>query len=282
MFNADPNHKVFNTLEEAVRFFCRHLVSLSGWYQAVNSDGIPFGQTHFFSYSGFVISIQGVWNFVTAGHILLDLEEQLEKKTIKVHEYVLVDRFAPGAKSPDPIPFDYAKAHKLPVYDEEAGLDFGLIILSRYYCDLLKANGIVPVIEENWKNIPDELSDKYVMLGLPQQLIKTRVVSKIGKSGVVGSVSPAAVAIERLHELPDDILATNYPRFIGKFYDAKYQIEDITGMSGGPIIGFNKEWSNYWIVAVQSSWLPQRKITFGCLVSVFAQLVDDWLSGPEP
>src|SRR5688572_10310853 len=189
-----PNHepdRVFHTLREAVRFFCRHLVSLSGWYRVVDSDGIPFGETRFFSYSGFIISIYGVWNFVTAGHILTELEQHLENKTIKVNNYVLVDRFGPDAKSSQPVPFDYANAAKLPVYDETAGLDFGLIVLSSYHCNLLKANGVVPVLEENWKNIPVELSDKYIILGLPQQLINSRVVNEQGNSRVIGSVSPA-------------------------------------------------------------------------------------------
>lgn len=85
----DKPERVFNTLQEAIRFFCRHLVSLAGWYQLVDAD-----------------------------------------------------RFAPDAKSTQPIPFDYSNTAKLPVVDREAGLDFGLILLSRYYRNLLEADGV--------------------------------------------------------------------------------------------------------------------------------------------
>jgi hypothetical protein len=252
--NTNPDHIVLNTLAEAVRFFCRHLVSLSGWYQTIDPNGNPTGQERFFSYSGFVISIQGVWNFVTAGHILIDLEQHLQNKTIKVRKYVLVDKFGPDAKSHDPIPFDYEKTPKLPVLDDEAGLDFGLIMLSPHYRNLLRANGIVPVLEEKWKNIPNDLLSKYIMIGLPQELIKTRVVGKKGNPRIIGSVAPVGIGIERLDFPPDDIPKTKYPRFVGKLGDAAIpSVSDINGMSGGPIIGFNKEWNQYWIVAVQSS-----------------------------
>lgn len=281
MASPDPN-KVFKTVDDVVRFLCRHLVSLSGWYQTVNSDGASLGEDKFFSYSGFIISYQGAWNFVTAGHILEDLEQKIQNKNIKVREFMLVDKFGPDATSPYSIPFDYANAPKIYINNKEEGLDFGLVILRANYCDLLKKNGIVSVLEENWKTIPDELADNYVMLGLPQQLIKTMAVTDNGNTRMAGSVAPAAVGIERLYEIPDGVSITKYPRFIGKLADKGYVLENIDGMSGGPIIGFSKEWNRYWIVAVQSSWLSERRINFGCLVSVFANIIDEWLMGPEP
>jgi len=281
MSGSDPN-KVFNTVEDVVRFFCRHLVSLSGWCQTVNSDGTLSEQDQFFSFSGFIISIRGVWNFVTAGHILKPLEERIRNQEVKVKEFLLVDRFGPDTVSQYAIPFDYTNAPKLFMDNEEAGLDFGLIILRQNYCDLLKANGIVPVLEENWKTIPNELADNYVMLGFPKQLIQTITVSDNGIKRMAGSVAPAAVGIKRLNEIPDGVATTKFPRFIGKLADSGYVLEDITGMSGGPIIGFNEEWNRYWIVAIQSRWLGESRITFGCLISVFANLVDEWLAGSEP
>ncbi len=272
----------FDSLQELVRFFCRHLVSLSGWYQIMNSDGVPSGEDKFFSYSGFIISIQGVWNFVTAGHILEDLEQKISSKNIKVREVMLVDKFGPNAVSQYSIPFDYTHAPKLFMNDEEEGLDFGLVILRPNYCDLLKANSIVPVLEENWKSIPDEFANNYVMLGLPQQFIQTMAIRDNGSKRMAASVAPAAVGIKRLYQIPEGVSATKFPRFIGKLADSGYVLEDIDGMSGGPIIGFSQDWHRYWIIAIQSSWLRQRRINFGCLVSVFANLVDEWLKTSKP
>jgi hypothetical protein len=272
---------VLNTLEEAVRFFCRHLVSLSGWYQPIDAKGKTTGETQFFSYSGFIISFKGVWNFVTAGHVLDELEQNLSDKTIKVSEFVLVDKFGLDSKSSLPIPFDYINAPKLPVYDKKAGLDFGLVILSPIYRGLLRANGIVPVTEEDWKNQPDEFSEKYIMLGLPQQFIKSKIIGSKSDERVIGSVVPAAISLTRLNEDLIDIPKTDYPRFIGKLPDKDYLIEDITGMSGGPIIGFNKTLDRYWIVAIQSSWLSERRITFGCPIPIFAKIVEDLINSAK-
>lgn len=265
-------------LQEVVRFFCRHLVSLSVWYQWVGTDNIPFGDLHFASYSGFVISIRGVWNFVTAGHILEDLERNIENKSIKIKNCVLVDKFGPDAVSQFSIPFEYNNAPKFFVNEKDAGLDFGLIILTAHYCDLLKANGVVPILEKDWKNIPDELQEKHVMLGLPRCLIKTKTAGKNEDMKLVSSVSPAAIGVERIY---DKTLEKDYPQFVGRLHQAGYTIENIDGMSGGPIIGFSKDWTRYWVVAIQSSWLPESRITFGCLVSVFTQIVEDFVSRSE-
>jgi hypothetical protein len=259
------------SLQEVVRFFCRHLVSLSGWYQWINSNGKPFGKKYFFSYSGFIMSIQGVWNLVTAGHILEELEQNLKDKKIQIIDCSLVDIFGLNATSNIPIPFDYNNAPKMFIYNKEDGVDFGLVIIRSHYCDLLKTNGIMPIQEKDWKNIPNDLAPKYIMLGLPQCFIRTRVI----REQIVGSVAPAAIGVERIY---DESLAKKHPQFIGKLSDTGYIVEDIEGMSGGPIIGFSKDWKKYWIVAVQSSWLPERRITFGCPVPFFAQIVEDLIS----
>src|SRR5258706_13101672 len=107
--------------EEFVRFFSRHLVSLAGWYRAINPEGEDYGQTQFFSYSGFILSIRGMWCLATAGHILSDLEQHLGNASIQVTKYALLDDFGPNVISHDPIPFDYVKAPKFFIDNKEAG-----------------------------------------------------------------------------------------------------------------------------------------------------------------
>lgn len=50
-------------------------------------------------------------------------------------------------------------------------------------------------------------------------------------------------------------------------------IEDMKGMSGGPIFGFKHQEGKglrYWLIAAQSSWHPSRRITIGCFVRELA------------
>ena len=100
------------------------------------------------------------------------------------------------------------------------------------------------------------------MLGLPEEYVEFT------------HVSPTVLFVTEIHDIPDGVAPTKCPRFIGKL-DERISI-DIKGMSGGPIFGFKKDCDNrYWVVAIQSSWIADRKLTFACPVPVFAQIVQN-------
>jgi hypothetical protein len=254
------------------RYFCRHLVSLSGWYFPVEGEGNKVEQIQSFCYSGFILSIKGMWCLVTAGHIIQDLEEHIQQKKINIVRYTLTDYFGPEVVSREPIPFDYEKAPKGYIFDGEKGLDFGIIGLSLYYQQLMRANGIVPVAEENWKKQGNVEFGHHIMLGLPEKLIEKKIIMKKDKIQLLNTMRPVVLNITKLEKQPATVENTEYPRFVGKIDDDV--IDDITGMSGGPIIGFGTDNKRYWIVAVQSSWLKDQKIIFGCPVPIFAGIVE--------
>jgi hypothetical protein len=267
--------------EDVVRFFSRHLVSLSGWYHATRPNEEEADQLQFFSYSGFIISFNGLWCLATAGHILEDLEQHLIEGTIRVVRYALLDDFGPDVISHDPIPFDYGRAPKYYINNEEAGLDFALIGLGSYYQGLLQANGIVAVSHENWRKQNEVDFGKHMVIGLPQKAIEASSWKSQGKVHFEAFVRPMTIDIEKLNELPEGIRETRYPRFIGKI-NGDLPIDSIIGMSGGPILGFSKEADKYWIVAIQSSWLSTSKIVFGCPIIIIADFVERMVSETTP
>ena len=65
---------------------------------------------------------------------------------------------------------------------------------------------------------------------------------------------------ERPKVLPD----TEIPLFYGRIITSSGQ--DIAGMSGGPIFAFEivNGHGKYWLVALQSKWLPESKVIIGC------------------
>jgi len=82
--------------------------------------------------------------------------------------------------------------------------------------------------------------------------------------------------VKRLDAFPEGATSTRYPRFIGQL-DQALDISSISGMSGGPIFGFMVgAQTRYWIVALQSSWLPKRRIVFGCPLPTIASLLTAW------
>jgi len=271
--------------DKAFRFFCRHLVSLCGWYYPLDSNEEPTGQIQFFSFSGFVFSIRGKWCWVTAGHILNDLEQFISDKKIKVTKYALIDYFGLNVVSYDPIPFDYERVPKFYMYDDEAGLDFGLVALSPYYQKLLEANNIVPVSEENWIYQHKVEFDQHIMLGLPEVFITTKPSISETDDQIISDVSPVMIYITRLNEIPDNLPKKQFPRFIGKISD-DCPLDNIKGMSGSPVFGFDKKGDKYWIVAVQSTKLnsgdlSRDKLIFACPVPVFATLVEGMIANQE-
>jgi hypothetical protein len=63
--------------QEMLAYFCNHLVALGGSYVQLDAAGQVVGEPVFFAFSGFVLSVRGVWCLVTAGHSIQRLDEDL-------------------------------------------------------------------------------------------------------------------------------------------------------------------------------------------------------------
>jgi hypothetical protein len=258
-------------------YFCRHLVSLCVWCHTIDSDGKRTGPNQLHAYPGFIFSVRGIWNFVTAGHALQELDDFVTAKKIVVDNCVLIDSFGDEHISNRNIPFTFAQSPKFYIFNEAAGLDFGLIALSPLYQELLKANHIVPISKSNVKQQPQiDFTGKHLMLGLPREVIKTEFIATNKGTYAKGYVAPVLISVTAITEPPENSLNTTFPRFIAKI-DDPCPIDSVEGMSGGPIFGFSENYEQYWIVAIQSSWLPQQRIVFGCPVLVFATFVEEVL-----
>jgi hypothetical protein len=256
----------------------RHFLSL-GWHvQPVDADGNATGPSTGICTSGCLFEYRGVYSILTAGHVLKDIESNfLKSGKFVVHGCCLIDTFGNDAISNHPIPFVYEDAAKFFIDNADDGLDFGLVTLSDYYLALMDKNGVVAIREENWRKQCDAAIDWYAMMGLPS--CYTQVTSRVvdGRSYTDYGVSPTMFRINRLDKAPEDSIKTSYERFVGQI-DDRTPIDDIAGMSGGPIIGFGKAGGKdaYWPVAIQSGWLPKRRITFGCPVPTIGALLDEY------
>jgi len=274
--NTDKRKLDKGGAEKTLEFFCRHLVALCVTYRQVN-NGIPLEKTSFFAYPGIVICIRGFCSFLTAGHALKDLNAHLESGDILVESAVLADTFGPGAISEEPIPFDLLNEPRFFIEDKKEGLDFGLIALKPYYVALLAKHGIIALFEENWVNQRNVQFDSYTMLGLPEEFVTCDRSILEGDSAVIGKVSPTMIGVKAIDHVPETTKPTTYPRFIGQLHK-NLPLSSIVGMSGGPIFGFRHgPPMTYWVVAIQSSWLPSEGIVFGCPLPVLAELLTTWI-----
>ncbi len=136
------------TMPRELQFFCRHLVGLCVTYRY---EDAPAGEAdHFDAYSGTLIEIdQGVY-FLTAGHILRNLEIARRSDAVEIKTASLADTFGLNRICDLPIPFNLKDVPFFFIDEDDAGLDFGIIPLAPYYVRLLAKNGVIALGEKNW------------------------------------------------------------------------------------------------------------------------------------
>lgn len=264
----NPNEYETNT--RMLEFFCRHLVSLCVSYEHQNTASSR-REPRFAAYGGTILCIRGIVCFLTAGHIVRELEEVIQAGNLIIHRAVLADTFGWKRVSGHPIPLDLVSAPRFFVDDDKEGLDFGLIALNSNHVRLLAANGIVPIFEENWISQSKASYDAYLMLGVPKEFTS----EYLSQSGMA-TVTPTMFRVRKLSQPPEDTKPTRYSRFVGQI-DAGLPLASLHGMSGGPIFGINLGTFRYWVVALQSSYRPNLGVVFGCPIPVLASLVTEWL-----
>jgi hypothetical protein len=246
-------------------YFGRHLVALC----VTSRQGD--GPSRFTAYSGTLLRIDDAVLWLTAGHIVRQIEDVLESSHITIDESVLADAFGESFVSEKPVPIDL-RASPRSYCDDDNGLDFGAIILHPHLVRLLIANGVAILEEVNWVRQHNVAFEGYMMLGLPDEL-----TSQVLPDDGLATVSPTMIAVRRLEEEPEGHKLAS-PRLTARIIDP-IPLASVVGMSGGPILGFagNEKELRYWIVALQSAWLKETRTTFACPLPVFAPLLTEWV-----
>lgn len=255
-----------------LKFFCRHLLALCITFE-LDNEQCRKGTPRFAAYAGTLIRIRDTYCFLTAGHILREVERALRSEIVEIKNVVLADTFGNGQFDEHPIPFDLRGARLFYIDDDAEGLDFGVILLEPQYLRLLAANGIVAIEEVNWAHQSNLSFDGYAMLGLPAEF-----TSDFVSSSGVGVVSPTMFGIARLETPPHGSVTTRHTRFVGHVDAEALGLKGIEGMSGGPIFGFklDEQHPRYWVVALQSCWNRAHGVVYGCPVPILASFLTKW------
>jgi hypothetical protein len=120
-----------------------------------------------FVHTAFLFSVEGRWLLMTAGHCVTQID-RIRAKGGVLTTCLLIDSMGEGAAYYQPIPFAYDDAHPMPIGVTE-NIDYGVLLPRENTCQLLSANGIVPLDEQAWDAEPSEVKD-YYLLGFPEQL----------------------------------------------------------------------------------------------------------------
>lgn len=206
-------------------------------------------------FSGFLVDACGVWFYITAGHILRDVRKVLEAGG-EFDTWRLDDQTAGNPFNGAAIPFSFEMDKWLVIEDEEIGLDYAALVLDPFYCRQLEAGGVIPLSNVAWSNHVIE-HDHLALVGIPSES-----VSYDGETIIMGQLAlmPAELADE-----PTAAGGKVENQFYARLQDVG-EIQDIDGMSGGPIFAFKRIDGNwkYSVIGVQSAWYPTTRVIAAC------------------
>jgi hypothetical protein len=265
------SEEIIMTFSGVIQFFCNHLVCL-GCY--VTGPNVPANS--FINATAFVVAINDSWFLVTAGHVI-DGYESLMSQGYNLECWALDDTFGQDAKSHVAIPFDYDGAAKRVINDTVSGVDYAILHLRPYYRQLLEQNGTVPMTDQIWQSSALPECD-YWLLGVPKEDTNVRATSGphdlIDKGYHMLRLMPLADA-----EVPEELRKPT-PRFFARL-SSQNRPRSIEGMSGGPIfaVRVDETEGRYWLVGVQSGWLPNQGIIAACPIGIFAEFAGLHVTG---
>jgi hypothetical protein len=245
--------------DRLVGYFSKHLVPILFTFEKE-------GQSHSAVMTTFVLSIAEQWFLITAGHCVVEVERATTECGYRIAECCLIDSIGLDARYRDPIPFAYEDSYPIPLSEDKA-FDYGVIVLSSYYRQLLEKNNVQPLSEEVWKHQPTCV-DFYYLLGVPGELVTV-------DPGQV-EITTTMYRVECLDERPPGFSETDVPVFYGRI-ELGQGVSSIKGMSGGPIFAFyqdNQGQLRYWLVALQSRWLPHSHYIAACPTKVLGDTLE--------
>lgn len=247
------------TDRDLIDFFNRHLVPI---FIALKLDQ----DVQSTIITAFLMSVRGKWLLATAGHTIKKIDKLINKYGYSVDKCALIDGLGYEAKFENPIPFLYEKANPTCISDKR-DFDYGFLNVSPYYREALEKNNVQPLDEEVWKKRPQKI-DFYLLMGIPYETLHVNPKNL--------EFTPTLFSIKYLPDQPTGFSETSIKQFYGEII-LNNDIKSIKGVSGGPIFGFyeNDEGElRYWVVALQSTWLPKSHIISACPTHIFGDVIE--------
>jgi hypothetical protein len=244
--------------EELLSHFARHTVCVVCEDQR---PGDP-ATSETFVFSAFLMSVRKFCFLVSAGHVVDDINSRL-KSGRQFLSAKIVDGWNKGAHNQSPIPFSYLiDTPQHHVHDDEKGLDWAWFALRPNTYELLRANGMVPLGEHAWKNVPEHLEEFYA-LGFPNDNYMA-VVDAFGNHVSV-RVAPRIIRYEQDMNPPSKLVLPIPRLYFTLPFKRNGSFAQVDGMSGGPIFGCRRDENGlqYWLVAIQSSQAIEHPIAIG-------------------
>jgi hypothetical protein len=270
-----------------LRGLCKHVVCLNGVAAPLDQHGKRTDKKIFYSFSGFVVSLRGLWLWITAGHVLQQLDAQIARGEVELLHCNLADYYGHEHDVGTGIPFNYLETLKSTVDNATLGQDIAIVPLRLHYRRLLEMSGIVPLPQDGWDLCEPFECDAYGILGFPEELHSHERKIHVTGGTIYGGVRPVLLTGKASDAKPRSRPEPEHP-WLAIALSNEPTVKSIVGMSGGPIFGFKfrpNQSPLYGVLAVQSFWDKERRIAFGTrldvVMSMFEKEIDTVLARRE-
>jgi hypothetical protein len=235
-------------------------------------------------FSGFLLYYQNRYMWVTAGHVIKEIDALFENRDYDVKCTAWIDNKNENYGSEhNVIHFDYLQTRRFPINNNE--MDLGVIRLDGLYLqNILRNDSNKWLTEEVWRNNNLSNPEGFFLVGYPDE---TKVCENVKKSDGNYSISNICCItnpVERIaRKDSEENEFWNYPGwFYGKVLpitkDDGSKLNDIKGMSGGPILGIETTPDGkiiYRLFGIQSCWRPASKILRATPIENVIKLIDE-------
>ena len=265
--------------EILTRQFKKHIVGLL-------IDGSIKGESQHYLYSGILLEYKGSLLWLTAGHVIDNIDSVLKHPSFKVSTMRWLDDYdTPEAGS---IPINYSNLDMRSWTTQN--IDFGVINIALLERQCLKANKeTIAINSEIWRNLNQASPEGYYIVGYPRAW-NNYSEKRLEGNKILKSIWTNIACIPLLPIAPpsntnDDPFWNSDGAFYGQLINypdmEDFQIETISGMSGGPIFTIERTPNSqfaYRLAGLQSAWKPESKIIRGTPIDLIEKALDKWLS----
>lgn len=236
----------------------KHFVTLS----FVQTSGKPPKETSHII-SGFILSCAGQWFYITAGHAI-EAIKILHSAGAIFDRWRLSDATAGGEYPDKALPYDFDIDDWAFINEHETGADCAAIPITGITRMGLEAGGVKPLEENAWMNAGEPF-DQWLLYGTPSETVEYNEESVITARTVM-------VAAKQC-DPPSNTIAPKDQLLYAKLIDDSINVvNDIDGMSGGPIFGVQHipEGFRYSIIGIQAGWYKHQRMLVICPIADFA------------
>jgi len=235
-------------------------------------------------YSGFLVEYKKLFLWVSAGHVIREIDQIQKSSNIKFLKRHFLDQ-GDFSQSLESVPVELDDLRRFWIYKD--GIDIGALVLTEYYVNIFASTpNNAFITKECWESNGSLTEKNLYLVGFPKEKEQLTTSRQPGNKRMYSlraetRVIPCSPVTERIDGTVSDfwdkdacIYARLVPTADGHIDD---HVNDIKFMSGGAIFSLehlDNGDSLFSLRGIQGSWLANNRIIRGTRIEVLQALLD--------